>query len=85
MSDVGELWRRLIATSDMTPNAAMQFISECIDLGIKAAAFRDDVEKARRAINAEKAEAERKMIREAHGKLRIVADDQGHKDEEGGE
>jgi hypothetical protein len=85
MSDVGEKWRFLIANSDMSPEGAMQFIKECIALGVEAAAFRDDVEKKRNEIKAKRAEAERAVIIANHGKLRIVADDQGHKDEEGGE
>lgn len=61
MSDVGEKIRYLLANSELTPNAAMQFVADVFKLGVEASAFRDDVYRARRAT----------------GVLHIVAKDEG--------
>jgi hypothetical protein len=63
MSDVGEKWRYLIANSGMTPEAAMRFIAECIELGVAASAYRDDIGRAKKRT----------------GGLHVVAQDQGGK------
>lgn len=69
MTDIGERVRFLVANSDMTSECAMQFVADVFKLGVEASAFRDDVHRARRVA----------------GGLRIVATDEGGKDQEAGQ
>jgi hypothetical protein len=66
MSDIGEKVRWLVSNSDITSEAAIQFVADVFKLGVDASAFRDDVHRARRIA----------------GGLRIVAKDEGGKTED---